>query len=149
MLWQELKCTDKYWDILYDEFLFRPKVYSPPPIQPPYPYIEFDISYYFNYLDTDITAPIDALYDKALSFFKHMTNDGEPMIALDWQHQCYQLYPHQNAASTEWRIGAFPDGDYHFFLAENCSWGWLGHPWRQTITIFGARSLLWFNEQPL
>ncbi|WP_246426664.1 DUF2716 domain-containing protein [Paenibacillus rhizosphaerae] len=28
-----------------------------------------------------------------------------------------------------------PDGDYHFFFARDFSWGILGHPWEETITI--------------
>ena len=30
-----------------------------------------------------------------------------------------------------------PDGDYSFFISEDFSFGYLGHPWRNEIWIFG------------
>jgi len=34
-------------------------------------------------------------------------------------------------------IPVLPDGDYHIFLADDFSFGTLGHPWEQTICVFG------------
>ncbi|MFX3640069.1 MAG: DUF2716 domain-containing protein [Candidatus Pristimantibacillus sp.] len=38
-----------------------------------------------------------------------------------------------------WIISIYPDGDYHFFIARDFSWGILGHPWEKTITIYGEK----------
>ncbi len=40
----------------------------------------------------------------------------------------------------------YPDGDYYFFIEENFEFGYLGHPWRQEIWIFG-RDLIKEIEQ--
>jgi hypothetical protein len=36
-------------------------------------------------------------------------------------------------------VGVFPDGDYYVFMTEDMTIGTFGHPWRQTLCIFGAR----------
>jgi hypothetical protein len=62
------------------------------------------------------------------------------MYELNFQDMCH----------GEWIISIHPDGDYHFFLARDFSWGILGHPWEDTITIYGEKlvgSLL--KEKPL
>jgi hypothetical protein len=35
-------------------------------------------------------------------------------------------------------VEVFPDGDYYIFLTEDMSVGRFGHPWRQTLCIFGT-----------
>ena len=32
----------------------------------------------------------------------------------------------------------YPDGDYYFFVQRDLKWGYLGHPWRREIWLFGA-----------
>ena len=32
----------------------------------------------------------------------------------------------------------YPDGDYYFFVQRDLKWGYLGHPWRREIWIFGV-----------
>ncbi len=32
----------------------------------------------------------------------------------------------------------FPDGDYHIVLTEDMTIGTFGHPWEQTLCVFGA-----------
>ncbi|WEZ69740.1 DUF2716 domain-containing protein [Bacillus altitudinis] len=39
--------------------------------------------------------------------------------------------------SGEWRVPVLPNGDDYFFLSKEITRGLLGHPWEQSITIFG------------
>jgi hypothetical protein len=36
------------------------------------------------------------------------------------------------------RFSILPNGDYHFFLARDFTWGILGYPWKKTITSFDS-----------
>ena len=33
----------------------------------------------------------------------------------------------------------YPDGDYYFFIDDEYKNGYLGHPWRQEVLIFGNK----------
>jgi len=37
-----------------------------------------------------------------------------------------------------WRITPFPEGGYHAFITQNLDQGTFGHPWEQTICVFGS-----------
>ncbi len=45
-------------------------------------------------------------------------------------------------------IPVLPNGDYYVFLSPELDWGWFGHPWEQTICIFGERLLAAVAENP-
>lgn len=82
----------------------------------------------------------DDLEDKALQVFKENTVSNEYIMALDWQHECYWVNPHlkfERNEFDEWSIPIFPNGDYYFFIQKDFKWGYLGHPWEKSITIFG------------
>jgi hypothetical protein len=72
--------------------------------------------------------------------FQELTNDNEYFYALDWNHPCYWVnsfleFPRDEF--NEWIIPIFPDGDYYFFIQKDFNWGFFGHPWEGTITLFG------------
>jgi len=61
-------------------------------------------------------------------------------LVLDWQHPSYWFRPHAVADATRWPpspVTPFPDGDYYIFLTEDMSQGTFGHPWEQTLCVFG------------
>ena len=69
-----------------------------------------------------------------------LTVDGERVMALDWNHQGYWIDPRHPFLRNEegdWMIPTVPDGDYSFFIASDIRWGYLGHPWEGSITLFG------------
>ena len=68
-----------------------------------------------------------------------MSPPAERVIALDWQHQGYYFRPER--FEGHWEIPPFPDGDYYIFLSEDMTEGWFGHPWEQTICVFGSRAV--------
>ena len=74
------------------------------------------------------------------------------MYAIDWQHSTFLFSP-QNKKEQEsfWKEDSrymgggynayfpsfYPDGDYYFFIDEFWKFGYLGHPWRQEVWVFG------------
>lgn len=79
---------------------------------------------------------------------------GERLYALDWQHAAF-LYDPRNAEEQrseaqldengeEWDAAFpfyYPDGDYYFFLDKDFRFGYLGHPWRKEVWVFGEKLL--------
>lgn len=69
---------------------------------------------------------------------------GEAVWVLDWQHPAHRFWPHEPfyyANEDDWPVPAFPNGDYYIFLAQDLCFGVFGHPWEQTMCVFG-RALL-------
>jgi hypothetical protein len=40
-----------------------------------------------------------------------------------------------------WPLSPYPDGDYFIYLASDVTFGSFGHPWEQTVCVFGERLL--------
>nr|MDH3176160.1 DUF2716 domain-containing protein [Bacillus pumilus] len=73
-------------------------------------------------------------------FFRSLSEQTNICLALDWQHECYWITPYGSFEKDEfgeWTVPVLPNGDYYFFLSKEMHWGLLGHPWEQSITIFG------------
>ncbi|NRF96210.1 DUF2716 domain-containing protein [Paenibacillus frigoriresistens] len=74
-----------------------------------------------------------------------MHQPDELIYALDWQHECYLVDSRRKFSrlvpwrvdNVDWIISIHLDGNYHFFIARDFSWGILGHPWEETMTIYG------------
>ena len=62
------------------------------------------------------------------------------MDPLDWQHPGYRFRPSVLAStwSKDWRIPVYPDGDYFSFFVQGMSSGTFGHPWEETLCVFGT-----------
>lgn len=71
------------------------------------------------------------------------------------QHDAFLYLPGENR-ETEWHDDArmcnvyfpsyYPDGDYYFFIAQDFSYGILGHPWRKELYIFGEKLIAEFEK---
>lgn len=71
--------------------------------------------------------------------FTCVTEVDEELVVLDWQHPCYRFSPHRQALNNaEWPVSIFPIGDYYAFLNHDLSMGTFGHPWEQTLCVFGT-----------
>lgn len=138
--WQKLTNAEyeKVWNFIYEELNFKPSISNFPSFQVPNPFITYDISdFYGESVDLDV---FDDLEEKALVAFKEATMVNEYLLALDWQHECYWINPRSEFEKDgfgEWTIPIFPNGDYYFFIQKDFKWGLLGHPWENSITIFG------------
>ena len=70
------------------------------------------------------------------------------IYALDWNHDCFEYNPNENIdfgfqfydRNRDCNVyfpTYYPDGDYHFFISKDWSYGILGHPWREEIYCWG------------
>lgn len=131
---------EKVWNKIDDDLKFKPSIsrFRFRPFKVPSPFITYDISDYYGEIN-DLEV-YDDLEEKTLLVFQDITTEDEWIYALDWQHQCYWINPYlefEKNEFDEWKIPIFPNGDYYFYINKNFEWGILGHPWKQTITIFG------------
>ncbi|MET4613081.1 hypothetical protein ABIC28_004081 [Rhodococcus sp. PvR044] len=67
--------------------------------------------------------------------------DDPTFVVLDWQHPGYSFDAGTHAATpdAEWRVPVYPNGDYYIFAREGFAEGTFGHPWEQTLCVFGER----------
>jgi len=144
--WQEMngESISAVWDRFEEEFLFRPSVHQAdwPGIHEPSPSETYSISEVYNG-DGDHYSKLNReLQDWGLSAFQALlTTDTEHINVLDWQHPCYRfrpLIPFDLDKFGEWPIPILPNGDYYIFLDPDFAWGIFGHPWEQTMCLFGA-----------
>ncbi|MFP3392897.1 DUF2716 domain-containing protein [Brevibacillus sp. SIMBA_040] len=128
------------WDKFYRDFKFKPSIHSNdwPSYRLPIPFVTFDIT---EYTDDNI----DDLEENCIKCLRAVTGADEYIYALDWQHESYLYNPHLEKGNASGRIGFFPDGDYYFFLNIDFKWGYLGHPWEQSISIFGEELIHQFE----
>lgn len=94
--------------------------------------------------------------------FKQITD--QPIYAMNWNHSCYeidvqkldlQLYKkiliEENSFLYEkganyYLLSIVPDGDYHMFFTKDMKQGVLGHPWEQTLCLFGEDLIKTFKN---
>jgi hypothetical protein len=146
-----IKLSDKdyreVWDKVYKEFEFEPSTSTFPSFKVATPFVTYDIS---QYVDLQHEFDIyDDLEEKALTTFKKITAHDEYIYALDWQHESYLMNPNlefHKDEFDEWLIPIFPNGDYYFFTQKDFRWGYLGHPWERTITVFGQEIIDVFEK---
>lgn len=113
----------------------------------PKPYITYDISKIYE--KETYKLLYKDLEEKMEKIFIENTRDDEYIYVLDWNHQCYLFNPRiksQKNEFDEWIIPLYPDGDYYFFIKSDFSWGYLGHPWHNTVTIFGHELIKSINK---
>lgn len=110
-----------------------------PAIREPNPSLTFDLSVVGDGLERG--AAYDAINANALRSFVWDLPDQRELLVLDWQHPAYLFRPRDQALSwrSEWKVPVYPDGDYFAFSTDDLSEGTFGHPWEQTLTVFGER----------
>jgi hypothetical protein len=143
-VWSELPPHryDKVWDAFCEVFKFRPSVNKEdwPSFQVPPPSATWrirDLLEAFNPWNDPAAMP----YNLALlNSLKAVVPRGEKILALDWQHICYEFLPHEVRRprdQSSWLIPALPSGEYHMFVTSDFRLGSLGHPWEETVCVFG------------
>ena len=157
--WQELETTlfghvhKAAWERIEKQFNFRasmnPELW--PGIAEPTPSVTYSIAAAFTeerYEETN---------KRFLQAFRKCTSAEQKLYVLDWQHESFWFYPHGETDENDfgnWPICVIPDGDYYIFLAEDFSFGTFGHPWEQTLCVFGQQLVdeiesdkpIYFNE---
>lgn len=144
--WIELT-PDEYryvWDKFSKDFKFNPSgiKQNSPTFTPIEPFIVFDISHLYG---NNFTELYQDLEQSILKAFCECMDKIEYLYVLDWQHTSYLFNPYLDSTRNEFDelpIPLYPNGDYYLFLNKTMSWGYLAHPWEQTITLFGHEIII-------
>ena len=106
-----------------------------PGIREPTPSVTYYIGWYYGHPEAEaLESELDAA---VIDAFRRCVPPGGRLYALDWMHPSYSADPHAISAA-ELRVPVLPNGDYYLYLAPDLSFGTFGHPWEQTICVFGA-----------
>lgn len=138
-VWHRLE-YDEAWAPFDARFDFRPDFYErvTPSITLPPGSLVVDLAPIFDAQGPRFAAAEAAINAAALRSFVWLAA-SEELVALDWQHTPYRYSPadHASAGLHEWPIPVFPNGDYYIHYALGVRWGTFGHPWQQSLTIWG------------
>ncbi|WP_326559089.1 DUF2716 domain-containing protein [Micromonospora sp. NBC_01796] len=135
-----METDEGYWTSFDQRFGFRPGMRSWPAIREPRPSVTLDLGPIFAGDHVQFAAGADVVNSLALVALVRALDRETGVVVLDWQHQPYRFWPHLFACQPDqqWLTPVFPNGDYYIFLAEDMSTGTFGHPWEQTLCVFGA-----------
>ncbi len=130
------------WDRFDETFQFRPSVRPEnwPAFREPDPFVTWDIGELLREFDPGLDPRATPYNLALLAALQEFVPEDEPVLALDWQHTSYEFYPHRFRRPEEpanWCIPALPSGEYHIFVTEDYRLGSLGHPWEETLCVFG------------
>lgn len=138
--WQPLPDDESLWQRFERDFEFRLEHQrgAGPAIREPAGSVTFDLSPIFHAGDQEaFDAAEHRFNDEVLEAFRRVF--AEDLVVLDWQHPTYRLSPPKLVTPVRgWYLRPFPNGDYYMFLTEDMSQGTFGHPWEQTLCVFGA-----------
>src|SRR5690606_17536483 len=146
--WIELKGTEEnyIWDRFFTQFNFIPSVKKEnwQGIMEPTPSVTYEISHVYKEDNEQFKIINFNLMESVLKCFQNLLSKEEYLYALDWQHKCYKFYPHLpfELEFDEWIVPLIPDGDYHIFLEKDLHFGIFGHPWEQTMCVFGEELIV-------
>ncbi|MCK5945022.1 MAG: DUF2716 domain-containing protein [Planctomycetes bacterium] len=129
-------------------FRFRPSTTEWPAFQEPRDSVTYSIGHAYDDPDGYAQLTLD-LCRKLVVALRRCTPPGDFVDVLDWQHPSYRFWPHEPfdfESEDDWPVPALPNGDYYIFLARDLETGVLGHPWEQTMCVFGSRLLEAFGQ---
>jgi hypothetical protein len=149
--WEELTKSehDSIWSAFENRFQFRPSVEQSnwPGIHEPEDSITYSIGHVYN--ESRYERLTTDLCRKVVSAFRKTIVRPARVAVLDWQHTSYWFDPHeafQFVSEDDWPVPPLPNGDYYIFLASDLNHGFFGHPWEQTLCVFGEPMLAAFAE---
>lgn len=160
MLIDHTPLYNEVWERVDRELGFRPGVVRMHDFSGQLP---FDLpGAYAVYGIEDMTVEqLDLLEELARGIFAEAAGVGERVYALDWHHSAF-LYDPRNLEEQQsffvedqrymgggyfaYFPSFYPDGDYYFFINEQFCFGYLGHPWRREVWIFGEALLPRFEQ---
>ncbi|MFJ8166570.1 DUF2716 domain-containing protein [Streptomyces sp. NPDC096136] len=128
------------WDRFCADFDFTPSMTHRPAITEPSPSAVWNLHSHHRIV-ADLAAELDAVVQRGLLA---ATGPGESVYWLDWQHDGYRYDPRRTGVPgrpPRPGPGTYPDGDYYLHLTHDLRLGTFGHPWEQTLTIWGPALL--------
>jgi hypothetical protein len=122
---------DDIWARFSERFAFRPDTRQFPGITEP----PGSATWHVGDLDD---AQADALSDIVHKGLRSCVEPGEELYWLDWHHAGYRFDPARvDEAGPHWPGFVFPGGDYFLYLTGDLRLGTFGHPWEETVCVFG------------
>ncbi|MBT2407684.1 DUF2716 domain-containing protein [Streptomyces sp. ISL-87] len=126
------------WDRFYAEFAFRPGMNPAtwPAIKEPVNSVTWSLS---SLDDDPAYERLDRLVEVVEQALTACVPPQDTLFALDWQHVSFRFSPHLVGGSgrERWPLSPYPDGDYYIYLSEDFLTGSFGHPWEQSLCLFG------------
>jgi Protein of unknown function (DUF2716) len=141
-------------------FSFRPDFYREgwPSIREPARSVTLDLSSTWTGSGPDIEEGNELILGLLVAGFPA----GERLVAINYNHFAWWFWPHRFSAVSRawyeepanaapgrdpevfvavdpWAVHPFPNGDYSIIVSEDMSAGTFGHPWEQTLCVFGER----------
>jgi hypothetical protein len=142
--WQQIEpeSYEDHWTPFDSRFTFRPRSgqHGEPAINEPAPSLTIDLAPIFAKGSSEFAAAQNAVNALGLLAMTRTFPESQRLLVLDWQHPSWWFWPHRQArdAPQSWPVEIFPNGDYYVFLSEDMANGTFGHPWEQTLCIFGT-----------
>lgn len=152
---------ESIWNRIFDELQFNPNSVNRShnftnnlPFKIDKPFVVYAIE---NMTDEQI----DKMERLIKRVFIQATKKGDKIYALDWQHSSFLYNPREDSEQKSYWVSDsrymgggysayfpsyYPDGDYYFFIAENFDFGYLGHPWRKEVWIWGESFIVQFQQ---
>ncbi|MDQ2755313.1 MAG: DUF2716 domain-containing protein [Actinomycetota bacterium] len=130
---------DDAWRAFAARFAFHPQYHERelPAIEEPPGCLVLDLAGVFAGGPARFAAAVASVEASAARVLLDLAGD-EQVLALDWQHPAYRYSPHRLALSgLRLPVPVFPDGDYYVHTPDDLRWGTFGHPWQQTLTLWG------------
>lgn len=145
---------DAVWDMVDEKLKFKPSSnYRGHSMDVPLPF-QISVNYAVYGIDKMTVEQLNLTEEKIRKVFVSVTHEGQKLYALDWQHSAFIFDPRNedeqksfikkddrylNGEYYAYFPPFIPDGDYYFFIDEFFEFGYLGHPWRQEIWVFGDK----------
>ncbi|WP_424644844.1 DUF2716 domain-containing protein [Embleya sp. AB8] len=127
---------DDVRDRFEERFTFKPGISVFPGVVEPPESITWHLAAITDDPDDSTLEELQAVIKRGL---RACTSPGEVVYALDWQHQGYRFDPHRVGGPGRPRRpgSAYPDGDYHLYVTRDVRLGTFGHPWEDSLCVFG------------
>lgn len=142
--------------ILYKDLKFYPSSYENEPFLP------FSLNRPFTVYDISgmTDEHIHLLYELAPAAIANCLEKGHKIFSHDWNHNLFLYDPRNPENCSGWHEwwarfneegiayfgDYFPDGDYYFHIDKYGKFGYLSHPWREEVWIFGDDLLNEFEK---
>jgi hypothetical protein len=102
----------------------------------PSPSVTFDLSGFFTAsVQAEFNAAERAVDSLAHLAFVRVLPADRPLLVLDREHASFRFWPHRQTEPLPRLV--VPNGDYYVVGTEDFAIGTSGHPWQQTLTVWG------------
>lgn len=127
---------DAVWNRFEERFAFKPSMSVFPGIAEPPASVTWHLAAVTDAPDGGAVDELQAVIKRGL---RACASPGEALYWLDWQHQGYRFDPHRAGAygQPRWPGSAYPDGDYYLYVTRDVRLGTFGHPWEDSLCVFG------------